>query len=252
MVKGVFFDLYGTLFLFGDMKKAWADWLSLFHSHLQNFGLSLTLSEFSIECDQFLAKDEPLIEDKNLTLFEKRIRELTISQKINIPKSNIKKIANLIVDKWQEQVQLDPETIPVLKQLKGNNKVGLISNFDHPPHIHRYLSKYKMKSFFDTIIISGEVGVKKPDPKIFEPALAETNLNSDEIIYIGDTDEDIEAAKAANVRPILIKREGKGTDINALDYSTEKKNEYSYIESDVKIISSLSELIKIVDFYQTL
>jgi hypothetical protein len=30
--QGVFFDLYGTLLIYGDMTAAWADWLSDLHS----------------------------------------------------------------------------------------------------------------------------------------------------------------------------------------------------------------------------
>jgi hypothetical protein len=39
-IKGVFFDLYGTLLIDGDMKTAWSDWLIAFFSQLVPLGLS--------------------------------------------------------------------------------------------------------------------------------------------------------------------------------------------------------------------
>jgi len=247
MIKGVFFDLFGTLLLFGDMKKAWNDWLCLFHSSLQNFGLSIPIEEFSIKCDKFLTKEEPQNNYPELTIFEKRIKDLSNKLGVLICINDIKIIANLIVEKWHEQVQLDSEAIKVLKELKKTKKIGLVSNFDHPPHVHRYLSIYKIDYLFDIIIISGEVGVKKPDPNIFNPALSETNLKADQVIYVGDTEEDISAARLAKIKPVLIQRKGLGTDISALDYSSEDVRDNLPVDSSFCVISSLPELLNIVN-----
>src|SRR5436853_2587935 len=77
--KGVFFDLYGTLLILGDMKRAWSDWMDVFHGTLQAQGLSLTREDFGSRCHQFFGQDEPLARLDGLTVFERRIRRVVES-----------------------------------------------------------------------------------------------------------------------------------------------------------------------------
>ena len=44
--KGIFFDFYGTLVIYNDNTKAWADWISTFYNCLQNYGLGLSEESF--------------------------------------------------------------------------------------------------------------------------------------------------------------------------------------------------------------
>lgn len=60
-MRGVLFDLYGTLLVYGDMKKAWADWLHHFYVSLCNLGLTLSEEEFSKECERLFWKAEPAL-----------------------------------------------------------------------------------------------------------------------------------------------------------------------------------------------
>ena len=41
---------------------------------------------------------------------------------------------------------------------------------------------------FDTVVISGEVGVKKPDPAIFRIALDQTGLQPQDVAFVGDSE----------------------------------------------------------------
>ena len=207
-MRGVFFDLYGTLLVYGDMKKAWADWLHQFYVSLCNFGLTLSEEEFSKECERLFWKAEPALADQDLTIFEKRIKSFCTSLEIAVCDESVASIADLIAGKWQESISLDPDAIPVLKKLRSSGMIlGLVSNFDHPRHVRRYLSEYGLFNMFETIIISGEAGVKKPDPGIFSPALSATGLMPDEVAYIGDSEVDVEAAIAAGMMPVLIRRQ---------------------------------------------
>ncbi len=215
MIRGVFFDLYGTLFVYGDMKKAWADWLHHFYISLRDLGLTISEEDFSKECDRYFWKVEPAHSEKNLTIFEKRIKSFCASLEIKLCDCDVTSIADMIAGKWQESIELDQDAVPVLKKLKEDGRIlGLVSNFDHPPHVRRYLSEYGLDCLFETIIISGEVGVKKPDPDIFKPAFEATGLMPGEVIYVGDADVDVKAANAAGIMPLLIKRQDRDTDIS--------------------------------------
>ncbi len=250
MIRGVFFDLYGTLFVYGDMKKAWADWLHQFFISLSDLGLTLSEEGFAKKCERFFGKAEPSLCEQNLTIFEKRIKSFCTSLEINIYDEDVASIADLTAGKWQESIELDQNAIPVLKELKESKILGLVSNFDHPRHVRKYLFKYGLDCLFETIIISGEVGVKKPDPDIFKPALSATGLKPDEVVYVGDVDVDVEAANAAGIMPLLIKRQDKGTDKNCLDIDNDspkaKISDISQNRSQYETISDLREILSLL------
>lgn len=247
MIRGIFFDLYGTLFIYGDMEKAWAEWLHHFYISLRELGLTLSKEEFSKKCERFFGKDEPAMTEQNLTVFEKRIKSFCSSLEIVISDEDIISIADLIAGKWQEEIKLDQDAIPVLKELKVRKIIGLVSNFDHPRHVRKYLSEYGLDDLFETIVISGEVGVKKPDPDIFKPALSATGLKPDEVVYVGDADVDVEAARAAGMMPVLIRRQNEDTDENCLDFKDDSRNgmkaDNSQTGSKCKTIFTLREIL---------
>ena len=247
MLKGIFFDLYGTLLEFGDMEKAWADWLHFFYISLKESGLKLLEKEFSQACEGFFSLAEPEFADDSLTVFEKRIKSLCLSLKLIVNNEKIHSIADRIVPIWQKQVSLDPDAIPVLEKLQHSKNLALISNFDHPPHVRRLLQENGLEKYFSDITISAEVGIKKPDPGIFHWSLLATRLGPDEIAYVGDTDADIKAALAAGMQPVLIRRKGKGTNDRYLDYQDKYRanNKMPEIDKydDLVIITSLRELL---------
>jgi len=205
-IRGVFFDLYGTLLTYGDMSKAWSDWLNSFYTQLNRCGLAMSREEFASCCDCFFSKKAPKIEDNDLTVFEHRIKSLCNDLNLTVKNNEIKTIASTSAAIWQKQIALAPNAGTVLKELKKTKTLGLITNFDHPPHIHGILRHEGLEPLFDVMIISGEVEMKKPDPRIFHLALEKTGLAPAEVVYVGDTAVDVEGATAASMVPILIQR----------------------------------------------
>jgi putative hydrolase of the HAD superfamily len=104
---------------------------------------------------------------------------------------------------------LFPETLAVLKQLKGLGlKLGVISNFD--TRIYSVLESLGIRSLFDAIILSSETGHSKPDPEIFEAAIAALGFQASQIILVGDSlRDDIEAGSRAGLAAVLIDRRGQ-------------------------------------------
>ena len=239
-INGIFFDLYGTLLVYGNMDAAWSDWLSEFHERLRAHGLTRSIESFAKSCDQFFGKSEPTPRKHNMTVFEQRIQNLCTNLKLNLTSKDITEIANKIANAWQKHIPLDAEALHVLQTLHRFKKLALISNFDHPPHVHSVLSELGLTHFFDSVVISAEVGVKKPDPRIFDSALEQTGMKPEEVVYVGDTEDDAEAARAAGIIPILIQRENEG---NAFDFSVNKdRSAEKEFTLDVHTITKLSEL----------
>lgn len=246
-IKGVFFDLYGTLLILGDMKRAWSDWIEVLYAALCS-PETVTRETFDSCCHQFFSREEPVPESEDgLTVFERRIDRLAASLGFNIELPLLKETATRAVNAWQAYVQLDPEAPSVLSALSETRTLALISNFDHPPHVHRILRETGLASCFRTIVVSGEVGIKKPEPGIFRIALERTGLQAEEVVYIGDTREDVDGAKAAGIRPILIARLEDSRSPRILDYTRkgEQISDYTAATDSVSAVTirSLREIV---------
>ena len=240
-INGVFFDLYGTLLVYGNMDAAWSDWLKALHAQLKLRGFTRSIDSLAKSCDQFYSKSEPTPRQHDLTVFEQRIQHLCFDLELNITAEDITVIANKVANAWQKHILLDPEAHRVLNTLHRSKKLALVSNFDHPPHVHSVLSKLNLTPYFDSVVISAEVGIKKPDPRIFDAALEQTGIKPEEAIYIGDTEDDTKAARAAGIVPILIERDIEG---NTLDFSVNTHNlQEEKLTLDVRTITKLSELL---------
>lgn len=240
-INGIFFDLYGTLLVYGNMDAAWSDWLKTLHVQLSLRGSTHSIESLAKACDQFYSKSEPTPRQHNLTVFEQRIQNLCFDLKLNLAAKDIKMTANKVANAWQKHISLDPEAHHVLHRLHRSKKLALVSNFDHPLHVHSVLSNFDLTPYFDSVVISAEVGVKKPDPRIFDTALEQTGMKPEEVIYVGDTDDDTKAARAAGMVPVLIQRDNEG---NAFDFSINKHNlEQTESRLDVSTITKLSELL---------
>ncbi len=240
-INGIFFDLYGTLLVYGNMDAAWSDWLRTLHEQLSLRGSIHSIESLAKTCDQFYSKSEPTPRQRNLTVFEQRIQNLCFDLKLNLAVEEIKIIANKVANAWQKHISLDPEAHHILHTLHRSKKLALVSNFDHPLHVHSVLRKLDLTPYFDSVVISAEVGVKKPDPRIFDTAFEQTAMKPKEVVYVGDTDDDTKAARAAGMVPVLIQRNCEG---NAFDFSVNKHNlEQAGSRLDVRTITKLSELL---------
>lgn len=99
-----------------------------------------------------------------------------------------------------------PETKRVLNQLRRRYKLGLVTN--GTPGVQRFKAdRAGLTPFFDTVVVSGDVGSRKPDAKVFLSALERLGAEPSEAIMIGDRPgTDIEGASRLGMRAILVAR----------------------------------------------
>ena len=99
-----------------------------------------------------------------------------------------------------------PGSSEVVKALSGRYELAVISNAISP-WPRRFLELQGLKPYFKAIVISGEVGWRKPHRRIFEIALSRLRAQPHEVIHVGDSPlEDISGAKAVGMRAILVAR----------------------------------------------
>jgi putative hydrolase of the HAD superfamily len=113
-------------------------------------------------------------------------------------------------------VRLVPGTMELLDYLKPKYHLHLITNgFQEVQHIK--LSGSGLELYFETLTVSEEVGVKKPNPEIFQYALRKAHATVEESLMISDEmAADIDGARAIGMDTVFLnlksgKVEGKST-----------------------------------------
>jgi len=99
--------------------------------------------------------------------------------------------------------RLIPGTIEMLKELKGSYRLGLLSNFTHAPAAVKLVDALEITHFFDVLLISGELGYRKPHAMVFEKLVADFGVDRTRVLYVGDNIEaDVNGALDAGIRPV--------------------------------------------------
>jgi len=93
----------------------------------------------------------------------------------------------------------------VLERLSGHYQLGIIAN--QVPGSKARLESYGLRRYFSIVLASAEVGVSKPDPRIFTLALRQAGCSPDQAVMLGDRpDNDIYPAKKLGMRTIRVKQ----------------------------------------------
>ncbi|MEM7411922.1 MAG: HAD-IA family hydrolase [Myxococcota bacterium] len=80
-------------------------------------------------------------------------------------------------------------------------RLGVVSNFDH--RLPGILDGLGVREHFASVVLAGDVGAEKPDPAIFERALAELDVPASEALFVGDdAEKDLAGAQRAGLRAL--------------------------------------------------
>ncbi|MEK6938631.1 MAG: HAD family hydrolase [Nanoarchaeota archaeon] len=115
----------------------------------------------------------------------------------------------LLIGMWNKSWMLAQpykEVKEVLEKLKKEHTLVLVSNTDCFSEI-RVLEKFGLLKYFDKTFYSYEMGLLKTDKRFFDQVLFELNVTLEDCVLVGDSlQSDIQAAKQANIKAILIDR----------------------------------------------
>jgi putative hydrolase of the HAD superfamily len=107
----------------------------------------------------------------------------------------------------QESPRAFPHAVEVLEELKGRYRLALVTNTRSDmtaEDIKGLLREAGVPDVFDVMVVSGEVGVSKPDPRIFEIALEGLGVGPDEAVMVGNTvSTDVFGGNRVGMRTVL-------------------------------------------------
>jgi putative hydrolase of the HAD superfamily len=236
MVEAVLFDFGGTLFDYEPSNY------SILGNVARQFGKNIK------DTDPILSVAFQRQEDFIYTLFQKqkefksgwiteenwRRGDEILLETIGLHSQESK---DILAQRWHARdyfycYKLFPDAYSTLDSLtRLGVKLGIVSNLGERgvPRRYEMIKEHNLTQFFSTIVLSGERGVAKPNPKIFSIALGELEVKSPKNVYhVGDSYVfDVLGARDSGIIPILLDT-NKG--------STRK----------CKIIGSLSEILTLL------
>ena len=112
---------------------------------------------------------------------------------------------NQVEKAWNSMLlDLPEERVKLIKKLKNNHSIYLLSNTNaiHIDAFKKQLGHKNWLSFcelFDKMYLSHELGLRKPDVKIFEYILKEQKLKAEEVFFIDDSPQHIAGAKKIGI-----------------------------------------------------
>jgi HAD superfamily hydrolase (TIGR01549 family) len=83
-------------------------------------------------------------------------------------------------------IEAPPYAADVLSRLAGRYRLALVSNYPDGKAIRTSLERTGLAPFFESVVISGEVGYVKPHPRPFVVCLEQLSLAPSEAVYVGD------------------------------------------------------------------
>jgi putative hydrolase of the HAD superfamily len=100
--------------------------------------------------------------------------------------------------------RVDPDAPLLLAELRARGLATLVvSNFD--ARVRGILAALDLAPLIDRVTISSEAGAAKPDPAIFQRALADLGVAPGDVLHVGDTvREDLRGARAAGLQVVLV------------------------------------------------
>lgn len=206
MIKGIFFDLGGTLYTYKNVPAATTP---LLYKALKKAGVVASKDQVknaymeatNLTIKEYSCKSYYLHESFFLAVFKSFIELLGGIAKNELNDWYIKGHRECIVN----CLELKTDCISVLKTLKKKGVyISIVSNIDQDM-LEPLIARDQLNKFLHHWTSSERVKSCKPDKKIFQHALKLANLRAKEILFVGDSPEhDIAGASRLGMRTILI------------------------------------------------
>lgn len=200
-IKGIIFDYGGTL----DSRGV--HWSEVLWDGWRHAGIEATKEQFReayVHAERALAKSPIIAPDDNfLDLLRKKVR-IELDFLGLFEEEKCEKIAQYCYNAARECVE---ESRPVLDALSAEYPLVLVSNFYG--NVSAVLADFDLLRYFPKIIESAVVGVRKPDPAIFQMGVDALGLKPEEVLVVGDSlKKDILPAESIGCQTAWLK--GKG------------------------------------------
>jgi len=205
-IRAVIFDFIGTL---ANVKNYSLETSKMkLYKGIMEAGFDVGVESFLEAYSQMREKYrviryQKLIEVTNAVWISEALNNLGV--KTNPEDTRIKTAVNVFFEDYLNSFELRPCVRKLLKKVSTEHKLGLVSNFTYAPVIYAGLRNLGINQFFNAVLVSEDVGWRKPHIKMFEEALRRLGVTMQETVFVGDSPlEDIEGAREAGMKTIFV------------------------------------------------
>lgn len=210
--KAVFFDAGDTLMTIPAAQMILKEFLAhrSFHREEEHIGTLFSEAFRKLYYGKQLNPDELCSPESDRTFWMSLYRHILdgLGAEDEWTADQIHRCCHELYDEFTgpQHYQLFDDVKESLAELKERGfRLGVISNFS--PTLRTILEHKGIAHYFDPMIVSTEVGLEKPNPAIFKLALEQSGLKPEEVLYIGDHDQnDIWAPNQLGIDAVKILR----------------------------------------------
>ena len=193
MIRAIFFDFDGTL------SNRQMNAYMIFHDYFRKYVPDLSDMEY-----EAMLQDMLTVDCNGTIPVTYRLAPFFAKYKNIFPQDFEEKFTTYFYDYMWKYTVLKEETIEVLEKLQGKYKLAIISNGDSKSQ-HSKITHVDIEKYFDEVIVSGDIGIHKPDKRIFEYMMNKLDVRPEECLMIGDVfSNDILGAYNAGIKPVWI------------------------------------------------
>jgi putative hydrolase of the HAD superfamily len=214
-VRAVLFDFGHTLVDFARTEDALRDAYSLIRDRLASW----VEDRAPPEVDELVERIAGAVDEMvGRSYMERRLEELDQvalfaeafgALGYELPRELLHEVVELDHDSFSNSLVATEETLDTLARLaKTGVRLGVVSNVSLFPHKMRAdLDALGIGEHLSAAVFSSEVGVRKPDPRIFRRALDQIGAEPAHAVFVGDRiNDDIVGARAVGMRTILTRQ----------------------------------------------
>jgi putative hydrolase of the HAD superfamily len=209
-IRGILFDLYGTLIDIHTDEDS--DQIYRAISHFLTYqGISVDRQEirdqyYRIMEEQRLARGEEYPEFDAVKVWREIINRNPGASAV-IPAAKLSQLPGFLTEMYRgisrQRLKLYPEVKAVLDALHSRFRLAVVSDGQSGwalPEMHAL----GIQSYFNPIIISSDYGFRKPDRRLFETALSSLRLSPKEVVFVGnDMYRDIFGAVRLGIKTVF-------------------------------------------------
>ncbi len=136
-------------------------------------------------------------------------RSLAVEQ-ITVSEDEFAELGRVYRDERSDRAEAIQGWREALAAARRHGPIGLITNFNDGPMQRQKIRGAGLEGQFDGVYISGEVGVWKPEPGIFEHAARDLGVDPGQCVHIGNNiQSDVEGALSAGMSAVLVEEDDR-------------------------------------------
>jgi HAD superfamily hydrolase (TIGR01509 family) len=208
MRTAVLFDLDDTIFDHQySRRRALARMMEVYEAASQSDLLTLEALH-----EKHLQTTHLLVLDGRLTLADARRERMSLlfsDLGVGLSAKAADEADAFYRDTYDACVRAVPGSIRLIRELKQTMRIGIVTNGLVAQQVHK-IRLCGVEGLIDCLIVSEEVGARKPDKRIFEMALERLRTKAGQAIVIGDSwNLDVRGARNAGLPAVWLNRYGE-------------------------------------------